>query len=72
MLPIILFWIFISVTPLQLDLTAYHVLTDLSSWQWQEQTKKPFFHLPAFTISKPSPQFISLSQSKDTCTFSYP
>ena len=44
---------FISVTPLQLDLTAYHVLTDLSTWQWQEQTKKHFFHLPAFTVSKP-------------------
>ena len=44
---------FISVTPLQLDLTAYHVLTDLSSWQWQEQTKIHFFHLPAITISKP-------------------
>ena len=44
---------FISVTPLQLDLTAYHVLTDLSSWQWQEQPKKHFFRLPAFTVSKP-------------------
>ena len=44
---------FISVTPLQLDLTAYHVLTDLCSWQWQEQTKKHFFHLPAFFVSKP-------------------
>ncbi len=44
---------FISVTPLQLDLTAYHVLTDLSSWQWQEQSKKHFFQLPAFTVSKP-------------------
>jgi 5'-nucleotidase len=44
---------FISVTPLQLDLTAYHVLTDLSSWQWQEQPKKHFFQLPVFTVSKP-------------------
>jgi 5'-nucleotidase len=44
---------FISVTPLQLDLTAYRVLTDLSSWQWQEQSKKHFFQLPAFTVSKP-------------------
>ncbi len=44
---------FISVTPLQLDLTAYHILTDLSSWQWQEQSKKHFFHLPTFSVSKP-------------------
>ena len=43
---------FISVTPLQLDLTAYHVLTDLSSWQWQELPKRHFFHLPAFTSPK--------------------
>lgn len=43
---------FISVTPLQLDLTAYHVLTDLSSWQWQEQSKKHFFHLPVLAVSK--------------------
>ena len=44
---------FISVTPLQLDLTAYHVLPDLSSWQWLEQPKKHLFHLPAITVSKP-------------------
>jgi 5'-nucleotidase len=25
---------FVSVTPLQLDLTAYHTFTDLSTWQW--------------------------------------
>jgi 5'-nucleotidase len=44
---------FISVTPLQLDLTAYQVLPDLSSWQWLEQSKKHLFHLPALTVSKP-------------------
>jgi 5'-nucleotidase len=44
---------FISVTPLQLDLTAYRVLPDLSSWQWQEQSRKHFFRLPALTVSKP-------------------
>ncbi len=27
---------YISVTPLQLDLTAYHVLANLNSWQWNE------------------------------------
>ncbi|MBK9613709.1 hypothetical protein [Candidatus Amarobacter glycogenicus] len=26
---------FASVTPLTLDLTAYHVLSDLGSWGWQ-------------------------------------
>ena len=43
---------FISITPLQLDLTAYQVLPDLSAWQWLEQPKKHFFHLPALTASK--------------------
>jgi 5'-nucleotidase len=38
---------FISVTPLQLDLTAYRVLADLNSWQWHEQLYKHFFHFPA-------------------------
>ena len=42
---------YISVTPLQLDLTAYHVLTNLSSWQLQGQSDKKFFSLPAFTVS---------------------
>jgi 5'-nucleotidase len=27
---------FVSVTPLQLDLTAYRALTDLNTWQWQD------------------------------------
>jgi 5'-nucleotidase len=27
---------FVSVTPLQLDLTAYRALTDLNTWQWDE------------------------------------
>ena len=44
---------YISVTPLQLDLTAYHVLPDLSSWNWGEQAKKHFFQLPAIFVSKP-------------------
>ena len=29
---------FVSVTPLQLDLTAYRALTDLNTWQWEEST----------------------------------
>ena len=28
---------FVSVTPLQLDLTAYRALTDLNTWQWDDQ-----------------------------------
>ena len=27
---------FVSITPLQLDLTAYRVLTDLNTWHWEE------------------------------------
>ena len=27
---------FVSITPLQLDLTAYRALTDLNTWQWDE------------------------------------
>jgi 5'-nucleotidase len=27
---------FVSVTPLQLDLTAYRALTDLNTWQWED------------------------------------
>jgi 5'-nucleotidase len=29
---------FVSVTPLQLDLTAYRAITDLNTWQWDEPT----------------------------------
>ncbi|MGD0611080.1 MAG: 5'/3'-nucleotidase SurE [Anaerolineales bacterium] len=43
---------FISVTPLQLDLTAYRVLTELNSWQWPEQTRRHLFQLPAFLNTK--------------------
>lgn len=28
---------YVSVTPLQLDLTAYRALSDVSTWQWQEE-----------------------------------
>jgi 5'-nucleotidase len=44
---------FISVTPLQLDLTAYHVLTDLNSWSWEVEPRKQVFHFPSFLLSKP-------------------
>jgi len=29
---------FVSVTPLQLDLTAYHAITDLNTWHWDQRT----------------------------------
>jgi 5'/3'-nucleotidase len=29
---------FVSITPLQLDLTAYHALTDLNTWHWDESS----------------------------------
>ncbi len=29
---------YISVTPLQLDLTAYRAISDINTWNWQEQT----------------------------------
>jgi hypothetical protein len=29
---------FVSVTPLQLDLTAYRALTDLNTWRWEESS----------------------------------
>ncbi len=29
---------FVSVTPLQLDLTAYRAITDLNTWRWDEST----------------------------------
>jgi 5'-nucleotidase len=31
---------FVSVTPLQLDMTAYRALTDLNTWDWHEQTSE--------------------------------
>jgi 5'-nucleotidase len=41
---------FISITPLQLDLTAYRVMTDLNSWEWQEQTPKKLFQRLALLL----------------------
>jgi 5'/3'-nucleotidase len=34
---------YVSITPLHLDLTAYHTLTDLNTWAWEEQGSLPFF-----------------------------
>ena len=43
---------YISVTPLQLDLTAYQVMTNITSWQLQGQSNRKFFSLPVFTVSQ--------------------
>jgi len=45
---------FVSVTPLQLDLTAYHALTDLNTWHWDESSLE--------TALLEAPQEVSLSQ----------
>ena len=37
---------YVSVTPLHLDLTSYHALTDLNAWDWDDNTPIPFFELP--------------------------
>jgi 5'-nucleotidase len=39
---------FVSVTPLQLDLTAYHAMSDLNTWDWKETTFEQLLQLPAF------------------------
>jgi 5'-nucleotidase len=45
---------FVSVTPLQLDLTAYHTFTDLNTWQWNASSYE--------TTLLDVPQDIPLSQ----------
>ena len=45
---------FVSVTPLQLELTAYHTFTDLNAWQWNAPPYK--------TTLLDVPQDIPLSQ----------
>jgi len=45
---------FVSVTPLQLDLTAYQTFTDLNTWQWNAA--------PYETTLLDVPQDIPLSQ----------
>jgi len=37
---------YVSITPLHLDLTSYHALTDLNTWNWDDNTAIPFFELP--------------------------
>ena len=46
---------FVSVTPLQLDLTAYRAITDLNTWHWDE--------IPFETALLESSQKVSLSSS---------
>ena len=33
---------YVSITPLHLDLTSYHALTDLNAWNWDDDTPIPF------------------------------
>src|SRR5262245_18126545 len=49
---------FVSVTPLQLDLTSYRVLTDLNTWYWEEPPAKP-----AETVLLEASETLSLSRS---------
>ena len=39
---------FVSVTPLQLDLTAYRAITDINTWEWDNQASPQILQLPAF------------------------
>jgi 5'-nucleotidase len=41
---------FVSVTPLQLDLTAYHTLPDLNTWDWEEPILDTIAPLKAYNI----------------------
>lgn len=45
---------YVSITPLQLDLTAYRVLSDLNHWNWTEPPRKSSeMDLPVFTVGAP-------------------
>jgi 5'-nucleotidase len=46
---------FVSVTPLQLDLTAYRALTDLNTWHWDDHT----YETPLLKTSDKMPLFRS-------------
>ncbi len=37
---------YVSITPLHLDLTSYHALTDLNAWNWDDNTPILFFEPP--------------------------
>ncbi|MEW6242261.1 MAG: 5'/3'-nucleotidase SurE [Chloroflexota bacterium] len=42
---------YVSITPLQLDLTAYRVLSDLNHWNWTESPRRiSEVDLPVFTV----------------------
>jgi 5'/3'-nucleotidase len=42
---------FVSVTPLQLDLTAYRALTDLNTWHWDETPQETAVLKPAINLN---------------------
>jgi len=41
---------YVSVTPLKLDLTAYHTLPDLNTWDWEEAYTNTQVKLPVFSM----------------------
>jgi len=41
---------FVSVTPIQLDLTAYHAIPDITSWEWDSQEQVDAFQKAAIYI----------------------
>ncbi len=43
---------FVSVTPLQLDLTAYRALTDINTWQWEETNHETTLLDNSLTLSR--------------------
>jgi 5'-nucleotidase len=42
----------VSVTPLQLDLTAYRAMTDINTWDWGDQSNQQILQLPVFSEKK--------------------
>jgi 5'/3'-nucleotidase len=43
---------FVSVTPLQLDLTSYRIMTELNTWQWDDEAN-PYRELPVMFSDQP-------------------
>ena len=44
---------FVSVTPIQLDLTTYQVMPDLNTWEWSVEPARALALTEAFTIFLP-------------------
>jgi 5'-nucleotidase len=41
---------YVSITPIQLDLTAYHSIPDINAWEWETQAREVL--LPPLTTTK--------------------